>query len=717
MNTKLKWIYLAVTAIAFGSCGPKDDEKIDRKAVVQRHNVVNTEVDTLATLTVGNGVFAYTVDVTGMQSFPEYYRGGVSLGTQSEWGWNTFPNEGDYKFEETLKSYDFNNEGRDAKYSVQHKEPGRNREATEYFRVNPHRLQLGNVGLELYLKNGERAAVHDIKDIQQTLDLWTGTVSSNFMVDGQAVEVRTASYQESDRIAVQVTSPLIKEGRVKVFVRYPYPTGKFLDEGAYYGNEDDHETQLVSSSGSEAVIGHWLSSASYFTQLAYSEGTVKESARHYFVYEPTQNSETFELSAAFAQENNFAPAEALYRQAAAESEQTWGAFWNSGAAVDFGGSTDPRAHELERRVVLSQYLTRVQCGGSNPPQETGLTFNSWYGKPHTEMHWWHGVHFALWGRPEIMEKTLDYYFRTFEKAKALAERQGYKGVRWIKMSDNDGNESPSSVAAFLIWQQPHIIYMTELLYRDSKNKAVVEKYKDLVYATAEFMADYAFYDKEKDRYNLGKGVIPAQEVFKAAETVNPTYELAYWDWALRIAQQWKERLGEERDAKWDEVIEKLAPLPVSGNVYLATETAPDSYSFERWMTDHPAVLGALGMVPESPKLDKGIMKNTLDTVWAKWKWERTWGWDFPMTAMNAARLDLPEKALDALFMEIQTNTYLKNGHNFQDGRLRIYLPGNGGVLTTVAMMLEGWDGSEGDFPGFPKDGSWQIKKEGFKKMP
>jgi hypothetical protein len=33
------------------------------------------------------------------------------------------------------------------------------------------------------------------------------------------------------------------------------------------------------------------------------------------------------------------------------------------------------------------------------------------------------------------------------------------------------------------------------------------------------------------------------------------------------------------------------------------------------------------------------------------------------------------------------------------------------------MMLEGWDASNSDLPGFPKDGSWVIKKEGFKKMP
>jgi len=443
---------------------------------------------------------------------------------------------------------------------------------------------------------------------------------------------------------------------------------------------------------------------------------LSEAGKHYFVYEPSSKNKTIELSVEFSDKTPKST-KTLFADAEKESTSGWKNFWESGAAVDFEGSTDPRANELERRVVLSEYLTKVQCGGSNPPQETGLTFNSWYGKPHTEMHWWHGVHYALWGRPEILEKQLDYYFRSFDKAKKLAERQGYKGVRWIKMSDNDGNESPSSVAAFLIWEQPHLIYMTELLYRSNKDKKVLEKYKDLIFATADFMADFATYDKEKNRYNLGKGVIPAQEVFPAKDTYNPTYEVAYWDWALKTAQEWKERLGQLRDKKWDDVISKLAPLPVQNGVYLSTESAKDSFTFPKWMTDHPAVLGALGMVPESPKLDKKIMKNTLDIVWERWNWEHTWGWDFPMTAMNAARLGLPNKALDALFMKIQTNTYLKNGHNFQDGRLRIYLPGNGGTLAAVAMMLEGWDSSTGQFPGFPKDGTWKIKAEGFKKMP
>jgi hypothetical protein len=44
--------------------------------------------------------------------------------------------------------------------------------------------------------------------------------------------------------------------------------------------------------------------------------------------------------------------------------------------------TDPMAKELERRIVLSQYLMGAQEHGPQPPQETGQTYNSWFGKFH-----------------------------------------------------------------------------------------------------------------------------------------------------------------------------------------------------------------------------------------------------------------------------------------------------------------------------------------------
>ncbi|WP_417363854.1 hypothetical protein [Galbibacter sp.] len=688
-------------------------QKIDRKALVSRHNVKITSVDTLASLSVGNGQFAFTVDASGLQSFPEHYQAGIALGTQSSWGWDRFKNPNDYTFDLTNRAYD--QYERKVPYSVQIKTPERRNNAVNWFRENPHRLQLGNLGFEITKKDGQPATQEDIQEIHQKLDLWTGIIHSEFKVEGSLVQVETTAHQNQDLVAFKVTSDLISKDRLKVRFRIPYPFGAWKDTGVQWEADFNYKSTLKKSGKNEALITHQMDSLTYHVQFQWDdpEAKIAKKQAHYYLITPERNSFSMSVYFGTAVSNEALPD---FNQTKTNSTQSWEAFWKSGAAVDFSKCNDPRAFELERRVVLSQYLTKIQCTSNQPPQETGLTYNSWYGKPHLEMHWWHGVHFSLWDRSDLLKKSMPWYEKAKQKAYTLAKRQGFKGLRWQKMTDPFGNESPSSVGSFLIWQQPHYITYAELLYQEDPSKATLDSYKDKVFATAEFMASFAHYNKELDRYELGPGVIPAQERFKATETFNPTYELNYWHWGLKTAIAWKNRLGETPPAKWLEVVDKLSKLPVLGDVYLATESAQDSYTNPVFKTDHPSVLGTLGMLPRTEKVDLEIMRNTFDLVWDKWSWEDTWGWDFPMTAMTATRLHLPEKAVEALLMDIQTNTYLPNGHNYQDERLTLYLPGNGGLLTAVALMCAGWEGNTVETPGFPKDGNWEVQWEGFHKM-
>ena len=711
-----RYLFIALHLLGLLSFQRSLAAPIDREAVVKRHNVKVTRTDSLSALTVGNGAFAFTVDATGLQTFPEYYKTGVALGTQSEWGWHSFPNTAGYRVEESLKEYNLN--GRKISYTVQVKQPQRAKEATEYFRVNDHRLQLGNIGLDIYKKDGTLITVVDLQDINQEQELWTGVITSRFRIEGIPVKVTTVAGQETDIIAAKIESSLLKEGRIKIRIRFPYPSGGFKDEGTEYGADEKHHSVILAKTGHSAVIEHKLDDYTYALAADWSNAAELTTEKpHYFLISPQKDKETFEFSCLFTPTPEKA-AVLSFAQVQQSSTKGWQQFWMSGGAVDFSGSTDKRAFELERRIILSQYLTRVQGAGHFPPQETGLTYNSWYGKPHLEMYWWHAAHFALWGRTELLQKSLDWYFTVTEGAKKIAQRQGFDGVRWQKMTNNKGEESPSSVGAFLIWQQPHFIYLAELLYRDKKDQAVLNKYKELVFATADFMASFPTYDKAQKRYNLGKGLIPAQECFEAVETYNPTFELAYWYWALDRAQQWRERLGMPRNKKWDEVIHKLAQLPQKDGVYLATESTPDCYEpNNRRLNDHPAVLGALGIIPPSNNLDTAVMHRTFDLVEKVWNWDHTWGWDFPLVAMTAARLHQPGKAMDALFKNIRTNTYLPNGHNYQDDRLTIYLPGNGGLLSAVALMCAGYDGNKTEDPGIPSDGSWKLRWEGLKPMP
>jgi protein-glucosylgalactosylhydroxylysine glucosidase len=705
-----KWILIVAGSFIIHSSRA---QAINRYDLVHRNNPHIDKADPLSSLSVGNGQFAFTADVTGLQSFPAYYEKGVPLGTQSEWGWHSFPNTENYRRQETLKEYDLN--GKKITYCVQVKEPERSRKAVDYFRVNPHRLQLGNIGLEITKKDGSLATIEDIQNIDQQLDLWTGALQSQFTVENVPVKVITYAHQQQDGIAVQITSPLVKEKRLVIKLHFPYPNGDFKDVGTFKGDSTKHQSEITRTGIFGGAIRRTLDTTKYFVQYSFTTASsVYMRRKHECIIQPSAAMEEFAASIYFSPTNKTGVPS--FAETKASSIAQWNTFWNSGGAIDFSGSTNERAKELERRIVLSQYLTRIQCASDFPPQETGLTYNSWYGKPHLEMHWWHAVHYALWGRPELMQKSLDWYFKVANGARDIAKRQGFEGLRWQKMTDHDGKEAPSSVGAFLIWQQPHLIYMAELAYRAKKDKKILKKYKDLVFGTATFMASFPTWDSVNKRYNLGKGLIPAQECFDAVHTFNPTYELAYWQWALTVAQQWRERLGMPREKKWDNIIKNLSKWPQANGVYLATESTPDCYTNERYITDHPAVLGAYSTLPACDRLDTTVMKSTYNLILKVWKWETTWGWDFPLMAMTATRLHMPDKALDALFMPVKTNTYLINGHNYQDDRLTIYLPGNGGLLSAVAMMCAGYDANKTDNPGFPKDGTWQVKWEGLKPM-
>lgn len=694
--------------------------RIDRQALVTRHDPVLREFDPESPLSVGNGEFAFTADVTGLQTFAEAFEQTIPLGTLSQWGWHTAPNPNGWNLE-SFTFTPFDSHGRPVGYADI---PGdRRTPEVEWLRANPHRLHLGRIGFWLLRPGGQPAVATDLTDIEQRLDLWNGVLISRFRLDGEPVEVRTVCHPRRDGIAVRVTSPLLRRGRIGIELHFPYGTGQAT--AADWTRPEAHETSLqrgrdAASSArlrNSAELARTLDGDRYWVATRWGpSGNLTKVAKHRFVLDPGSNAPSFDFVAAFSPEPPTHPLPG-FDEASRAAREHWNAFWSTGGAIDLSASKDSRWRELERRIVLSQYLTAIQCAGSLPPQETGLTFNSWEGKFHLEMHWWHAAHFALWNRLELLEKSLGYYERILPRARATATRQGYRGARWPKMTGPQGVESPSTIGPFLIWQQPHPLYYAELCHRARPGRATLEAYKDVVFATADFMASYASWDEATGRFVLGPPLQGAQEVFPKDRTFNVTFELAYWRWGLETAQHWRERLGLPRDEGWDRVLRQLAEPVVADGKYLFAESAPDSYTNGRWRRDHPSVTGALGVLPGSG-IEAAVMRRSLDWIWTHWNWPDTWGWDYPMVAMSAARLGDPEKAVDALLLDTPKNHYRKNGHNHQRPGLTIYLPGNGGLLAAVAMMAAGWDGGPaGNAPGFPDNGQWTVRYEGLRSLP
>jgi hypothetical protein len=310
--------------------------------------------------------------------------------------------------------------------------------------------------------------------------------------------------------------------------------------------------------------------------------------------------------------------------------------------------------------------------------------------------------------------ALAWFARTLPHARATAAERGLPGARWSKMVGPEGRESPGG-NAFIVWNQPHPIYLAELLYRADPEAEVLRRWRAVVLETAECMA--AMLQRGADgRYHLGPPLWIAQELYDPLTSRDPAYELSYWAFALRIAQEWRVRLGLGRDPTWDERLARLAPLPERGGRYVALASQPDTWENRAHEHDHPSFLMALGVLP-GDGVDREAMRRTLDAVLSTWDWKtKIWGWDYPMIAMTAARLGEPEKAVDILLKDGPNNRYTATGQCPQRGDLALYLPANGALLSAVALMVAGWDGGPPQ-PGIPKDGGWKVRAEGLRALP
>lgn len=716
---------------------------IDRKELVNGHNPVLEEMDKESALTVGNGEFAFTADITGMQTLYEEYDI-LPLCTMSQWGWHTKP-VNDEKYEYTLKDlvmteYDVC-DGRHVGYAK--KQFAGNEEVYQWLRKNPHRLNLARIGFRY---KGGKISSEQITDIHQELKLYEGILESRFLLEGIPCKVWTACYnQEKDQIGFRIESPALEDGSLTVEICFPYGSP---DISASDWNAGElHTTEILDripdKERENLLLKRRLDRDSYFVAVS-SNGAVHEQlSEHSLTVEA--NSGVLELSAAFyaaeghirGRENSFGDdsvreSNAVRNHITASvntgktvdsvsqimeaSRQGWKDFWEKGGIIRLNRSKDKRAWELERRIILSQYLMAVNSSGSTPPQETGLICNSWYGKMHLEMYLWHCAWLPLWNHCDLLERSLKWYKEHLPQARENAARNGYQGARWPKMVATEGIDAPSSIATLLVWQQPHIIYMMEMQYRNEKSRAFLEEYWPVVEETACFMTDFVVWNEAHGCYDIPAPVIPVQECHKETDTVNPAFEVEYWRVTLQIAVEWAKRLNKAPDPKWLEVAEHMAELTVEEDVYLAHEKC--SATFTEFNKDHPSMLGAYGLIG-SDRIDTEIMRNTLHLVEKCWQYPTLWGWDFALMAMTAVRLDEPELAIRLLLMDTLKNCYLASGNNMQISRrdLPLYLPGNGSLLLAAAIMTAGYEGCDRELPGFPKDGQWTVEFENIQKMP
>ncbi|MRG45298.1 hypothetical protein GFS24_09235 [Chitinophaga sp. SYP-B3965] len=662
---------------------------INRKTVVQRHNFHITDPKEPGPTQVGNGNFAYGFDITGMQTFNDQFT------TMSHWSWHSTPPPNGVFIKTERDTH-----GRMIPYEL----PDPKQKAlSEWLAGNPHRFNLGRIGLWLKNEDGTIVTLHDIQHADQYFDLWTATAVSTFEVQGQPVKVTTVADPDKDIVAFKITSPLIAAKRLGVFIEFPYANLNAFSNGSDYSKPQLHQTVLVN----EATFQRTMDSMRYEVKVRWSkDNKIEEEMPHRYRLLPSGGNE---VEYVFDFNSDETPS---FAEIKARSTTYWESFWNSGGFIDLSESKDPRWKELERRIVLSQYTMKINASGNYPPQETGLVNNSWYGRFHYEMILWHNAHYALWDRWPLLNNSLHVYEDNLQGAKNRAASQGYDGARYPKCTGPDGREWPHPIHAYLVWQQPHPVFFADLDYRAHPTKATLEKWLAITEASADFLASYAYYDSLRKEYVLGTPISAVSENNDYYKDQNPAFELGYWRYALRTAQLFREKAGLPAKPLWNKVYQQLSPIPLKDGTYEQWENINQMWTLFNY--EHPALVGIYGLLP-GDGVDTTIMKTTFKKVLASWRFDTGWGWDFPMVAMTAARLGSADEAINMLLHPSPKNNYDKHGF-VGGGNPYPYFPTNGGLLYAIALMAAGWDGDNNiPTPGFPKDGSWVVKWEGLKK--
>ena len=274
------------TLLATGVLAPRafGSSAIDRFALVTRQNPRLTKIDPLSPLSLGNGEFAFTADVTGLQTFPRLYADAMPLCTMSQWGWHTRPLPSSLESQKLRPKF-YDTHGRQVGYNTSSEGQA---ELFNWLRENPHRLHLGQIGLCL---GKAEIDPERISEINQQLDLWRGVLSSKFKLFGEPVSVTTAVHPDRDLLAVVIDSRLRD-----LAVRISFPYGSPAMQAADWSEPDKHQTRIIADEKDRTQIARQLDGDAYYVIF---QGQHRIEGSHALLL--TGSANRFEFVVAFSQ--------------------------------------------------------------------------------------------------------------------------------------------------------------------------------------------------------------------------------------------------------------------------------------------------------------------------------------------------------------------------------------------------------------------------------
>lgn len=588
-----------------------------KKSDIIKYNLKFNHIDSKNPVTIGNGDFAITLDQTGTQSLYEIYKD-IPLSTMSNKNWF-------YKDKKDIKpsyvdgkAYMLFNLDNDPNYQTNRQYP----------------FKYSFMQILLY-DNDKLIDINNIKDVKQELDLYKGIVTSSFNYKEKINKTTSFIYQDHDEFNFKLQSD-----NLNLALKFNYPSytknGYRLDILPNVLVKEDRITLLYDDKNS---LSFKLKSSSN--------------------YQIVENTLIFD-------DNNVSFSLALDE---IKEGKLLDEFWkcDNGIIID--------NEELVKKMVLSKYLLHVNSTGIYPPQESGLTYNCWNSKFHLEMHLIHSLWNIYNNHVGDLVKSFDYYLSIMPSSLKRASLNGYKGLRFPKMTGPDGEDSPSNIGPLLIWQAPHILFMLQEIYYLYNKENIIKKYEPLISGTIDFMI--SFLTLKDSKYQMLDPLLEACESIPLDRCQNPSFELEYWRYTLERQPKIDTVLYGHQRYDYLDITSKIITPKEDDGIYLKTYGVIDKYDLYK---DHPTE-GFLMSFFKSKIVDKEKMVKTIDYILKNMNLSSYWGWDFPFLGLSLLNCGEIEKSIEVTQLNTINNQYLYNGYNTSPrDDLKAYLPGNGAFL-------------------------------------
>ena len=314
MKSKSICLFLILSVVLLNRC--RNITNTETLTLVAENNIVNSVIDSMSSMSLGNGHFIFSTDITGLQTFPDFYSDGIPLITWSDWS------------------------------RVTENTPG----------GNSYSYQLGMIGLRILKKNGKEISVNDIGAPVQILNMSAGEIDSRFRIEDIPVHLKTVCHPDYDIISVKIISDLI--GKKQLSIKIDFSDRAPSLPGASYSSSRMNTTEVLSDTNNLVIFDRSRNNDKYKVMIWLNDAHVINISQNIYYLEPDGSDSTYSFSCQFL--NN--PEDGRiqdFGETETASRESWEKFWITIGNTDLRKIKGAKSKQLTADLIRSLYYNRL----------------------------------------------------------------------------------------------------------------------------------------------------------------------------------------------------------------------------------------------------------------------------------------------------------------------------------------------------------------------